>query len=105
MCRPMIIFLKFDVTRVFTPPPSVTDRHTFLDPFPLERDKLSGRPQGRQLVGIIFNTSSLRHLLDLIPTRGSIVSQAAPSNPRLYIPVSDVDEGTDPSQFALVRGR
>ena len=43
MCRSMIIFLKCDVTRVFTPSP-VTDSHIFLDPLPLERDILSGRP-------------------------------------------------------------
>ena len=42
MCSPIIKnCLKCDVTRVFTPPPPVTDRHTFLDP--LERDILSGR--------------------------------------------------------------
>src|SRR6218665_1731587 len=45
MCRPMIkMFLKCDVTRVFPPLPSVTDRHTFFDPLPLEHDILSGRP-------------------------------------------------------------
>jgi len=32
------------------PPPSVTNRHTFSDPLPLERDVLYGRPLSQFLL-------------------------------------------------------
>jgi len=50
MCRPMT--KKFKVWRhtCLYPLFPVTDRHTFLDPLPLERDILSGRPHNNTYI-------------------------------------------------------
>ena len=44
------IFLKCDVTHVFTPLPPITNCHTFLDSF--EPDALYGRPLNSSFVWI-----------------------------------------------------